>query len=162
MNFTDFVQYVKTRCMYETIYEDSDSNLILVIRMLDAYGMANKMSEKRWPSAAIGKETLQDALKRENTTPPQQEQEPVATDWERIARVQDAKLRAMCDEAGGFEKLCEVMDKYERTTPPQRKPLSDEEKQAMWSRTKVYLTPKRSYFQGIADSEAAHGIKENI
>lgn len=60
-------------------------------------------------------------------------QEPVATDWERIARVQDAKLRAMCNEAGGFEKLCEVMDKYERTTPPQRpsrsdiKPLTDEE-----------------------------------
>ena len=50
--------------------------------------------------------------------------EPVATDWERIARVQDAKLRAMCNEAGGFEKLCEVMDKYERTTPPQRKPLT--------------------------------------
>ena len=50
----------------------------------------------------------------------QPEQEPVTTDWERIARVQDAKLRAMCNEAGGFEKLCEVMDKYERTTPPQR------------------------------------------
>jgi hypothetical protein len=43
MNFIDFVQFVKTRCMYETIYEDSDSNLILVIRMLDAYAMANKM-----------------------------------------------------------------------------------------------------------------------
>ena len=57
----------------------------------------------------------------------QPEQEPVATDWERIAHVQDAKLRAMCNEAGGFEKLCEVMDKYERTTPPQRKPLTDEE-----------------------------------
>ena len=49
-----------------------------------------------------------------------QEQEPVATDWERIARVQNAKLMAMCNEAGGFEKLCEVMDKYEKTTPPQR------------------------------------------
>ena len=54
-------------------------------------------------------------------------QEPVATDWERIARVQNAKLMAVCDEAGGFEKLCEVMDKYEATTPPQRKPLTDEE-----------------------------------
>ena len=39
------------------------------------------------------------------------QQEP--TDWERIARVQDAKLRAMCDEPGGFEKLCEVMNRYE-------------------------------------------------
>lgn len=34
------------------------------------------------------------------------------TDWERVARVQDAKLRAMCNEPGGFEKLKEVMDRY--------------------------------------------------
>ena len=45
MNFIDFVQFVKTQCMYETIYEDSDGNLILVTRMLDAYAMANKMVE---------------------------------------------------------------------------------------------------------------------
>jgi len=50
----------------------------------------------------------------------QPEQEPVAIDWERIAKVQNAKLMAMCDEAGGFEKLCEVMDKYEATHQPQR------------------------------------------
>jgi hypothetical protein len=43
MNFIDFVQFVKTQCMHETIYEDSDGNLILVTRMLDAYAMANKM-----------------------------------------------------------------------------------------------------------------------
>ena len=43
MNFIDFVQFVKTQCMYETIYEDSNGNLILVTRMLDAYAMANKM-----------------------------------------------------------------------------------------------------------------------
>lgn len=54
----------------------------------------------------------------------QPEPEPVATDWERIARVQNSKLMAMCDEAGGFEKLCEVMDKYERTAPPKREPVS--------------------------------------
>jgi len=50
----------------------------------------------------------------------QERGEPVETDWERIARVQNAKLMAMCGEAGGFEKLCEVMDKYEATTPQQR------------------------------------------
>jgi len=45
---------------------------------------------------------------------------PVATDWERIARVQDAKLRAMCNEPKAFEQLCEIMDRYEdlRPTPP--------------------------------------------
>ena len=67
-----------------------------------------------WPSGCADSERC-----RADNTPAQQ-QKPVATDWERIARVQDAKLRAMCNEAGGFEKLCEVMDKYERTTPPQR------------------------------------------
>jgi len=55
--------------------------------------------------------------------------EPVETDWERIARVQNAKLMAVCDEAGGFEKLCEIMDKYEAITPTQRTwvGLTDEE-----------------------------------
>jgi hypothetical protein len=52
-------------------------------------------------------------------------QEPVATDWERIAKVQDAKLRAMCNEPGTFEKLCELLDKYEamRPTPPAPQPV---------------------------------------
>ena len=45
MDFIDFVQFVKTQCMHETIYEDSNDNLILVTRMLDAYAMANKMVE---------------------------------------------------------------------------------------------------------------------
>ena len=45
MDFIDFVEFVKTQCMYETIYEDSNDNLILVTRMLDAYAMANKMVE---------------------------------------------------------------------------------------------------------------------
>ena len=56
-----------------------------------------------------------DCVRAEKPAPAQ---EPVATDWERIARVQNAKLMAMCNEPGGFEKLREVMDRYERTTPP--------------------------------------------
>jgi hypothetical protein len=32
--------------MYETIYDDSEGRTILVIRMLDAYGMVNKAQEK--------------------------------------------------------------------------------------------------------------------
>jgi len=68
------------------------------------------------------------------TTPPAAPvQEPVATDWERIARVQDAKLRAMCNDPTAFEQLCEIMDRYEalRPTPPaEQRPwvgLTDEE-----------------------------------
>lgn len=39
-----------------------------------------------------------------------------SAEWERVAKVQDAKLRAVCNEPGGFERLCEVMDKYEGRT----------------------------------------------
>ena len=84
------------------------------------------------------------------------EQEPVATDWERIARVQDAKLRAMCNEAGGFEKLCEVMDKYEQTTPPQRKPLTEQEIGAILEDTNAFGPRLYTFARAI---EAAHGIK---
>lgn len=62
-----------------------------------------------------------------------------------------------------WEKFCDSncvwTDHHPDCKLAERKPLTDEEKQAMWERTKVYLTPKRSYFQGIADSEVAHGIK---
>ena len=89
-------------------------------------------------------------------------QEPVATDWERIARVQNAKLIAMCGEVGGFEKLCEVMDKYKRTTPPQRKPLTDEQIDAVRNETPPsagidFDLRCRDFARAI---EAAHGIKE--
>ena len=64
----------------------------------------------------------------------QEQGEPVTTDWERIARVQNAKLMAMSDTVGGFEKLCEVLDKYE-TTKPQTKEwvkLTREEKYSIY------------------------------
>lgn len=48
------------------------------------------------------------------------------TDWERIARVQDAKLRAMCNEPGAFEELCKLMDKYEAMRPTPAAPVQDQ------------------------------------
>jgi hypothetical protein len=96
--------------------------------------------------------------------------EPVATDWERIARVQNAKLMAMLDEAGGFEKLCEVMDKYEALspTPPQRKPLTDEEMKTVveqelvnyWDGEYIDTTGARDCLTNFARAiESAHAIK---
>lgn len=94
---------------------------------------------------------------------PAQQQEPVATDWERVARVQDAKLRAMCDEPGGFEKLCEVMDRYEHTSPPaQRKPLTMQERTSIVRANTSFHDKKEIDAYGIIDDvEAAHDIKEN-
>jgi hypothetical protein len=45
MTYEEFLKFVPAKCMYETIYDDSDGRPILVIRMLDAYGMVNKLSQ---------------------------------------------------------------------------------------------------------------------
>lgn len=45
MTYEEFLKFVPAKCMYETIYADSDGIPILVIGMLDAYGMVNKAQE---------------------------------------------------------------------------------------------------------------------
>ena len=37
LTYEEFLDFVRAKCMYETIYDDSDGRTILVIRMLDAY-----------------------------------------------------------------------------------------------------------------------------
>ena len=46
MTYEEFFKFVQSKCMYETIYEDSEGRIILVIRMLDAYGMVHKAQKK--------------------------------------------------------------------------------------------------------------------
>ena len=47
MKYEDFEKFIKEKCMYDTIYEDSDGRQILVVQMLDAYGMLNK-APREW------------------------------------------------------------------------------------------------------------------
>jgi hypothetical protein len=47
MTYEEFLKFVPSRCMHEAIYDDSDGRTILVIRMLDAYGMVNK-AQQQW------------------------------------------------------------------------------------------------------------------
>ncbi len=99
----------------------------------------------------------------EDEPPQRTEQEPVAIDWERIAKVQNAKLMAMCDEADGFEKLCEVMNKYKATHPPQRKPLTDKVLNVIasqWHMNLLVGKDKADVMSFARAIEAAHGIKE--
>lgn len=42
MTYEEFIEFVQSKCMYETVYEDSEGRLILVIDMLSAYSMVNK------------------------------------------------------------------------------------------------------------------------
>ena len=47
LTYDEFIDFVTAKCMYETIYKDSEGRLILVINLLDAYEMANKLKEKK-------------------------------------------------------------------------------------------------------------------
>ena len=47
MTYDEFIDFVTAKCMYETIYKDSEGRIILVISLLDAYEMANKLKEKK-------------------------------------------------------------------------------------------------------------------
>jgi ribosomal protein L32 len=44
MTYEEFLEFVPSKCMHETIYEDSEGRLILVIEMLDAYSLINKVN----------------------------------------------------------------------------------------------------------------------
>ncbi len=46
MTYEEFLNFVHSKCLYETIYDDSDGNTILVIRLADAVSMINKAP--RW------------------------------------------------------------------------------------------------------------------
>jgi len=43
MTFEEFLYFVPDKCEYETIYIDNEGRLILVVNMVDAYSMVNKM-----------------------------------------------------------------------------------------------------------------------
>jgi regulator of RNase E activity RraB len=46
MNYQEFVERVQ-HSMHETIYEDSEGRSILIIDLLDAFGLANKLIEAK-------------------------------------------------------------------------------------------------------------------
>jgi hypothetical protein len=39
MTYEEFIKFVQSECIHEAIYKDSEGRTILVITMLDAYGM---------------------------------------------------------------------------------------------------------------------------
>ena len=60
MTYGEFLEYVSYKCHPETIYTDSDGHPILVIRLLDAYGMVNKLQR---PWVGLTKEQMLEILK---------------------------------------------------------------------------------------------------
>jgi len=45
MNYEDFKVHLESKCLYETIYMDSEGREILVIGVLDAFVMTSRLSD---------------------------------------------------------------------------------------------------------------------
>ena len=52
MTHEEFLKFVPAECIYETIYDDSEGRAILVIRLLDAFGMVNK-AQREWVGLTV-------------------------------------------------------------------------------------------------------------
>ena len=86
----------------------------------DGWGSSARLQKERAITAikqALAAQPATDNNESLESRAVQTVQEPVVVDWERIAKVQNAKLMAMIDEPGAFEKLCEIMGKYEALSP---------------------------------------------
>lgn len=46
MTYNEFIDIVKKSGEYEVVYDDSEGRLILVIRMIDAYGLISDCVKK--------------------------------------------------------------------------------------------------------------------
>ena len=63
MTYEEFLNFVPSKCVYETIYDDSDGRTILVIRLLDAFSMVNK-AQREW--VGLTDEEIDQGLLRTN------------------------------------------------------------------------------------------------
>jgi len=52
MTYEEFLKFVPAKCIYETIYEDTEGRPILVISLLNAYGMVNK-AQRPWQGLTV-------------------------------------------------------------------------------------------------------------
>ena len=204
MTYEEFQEYVRAKCMYETIYTDSDGREILVIKLLDAYGMVNRVQPEQeqdrqidqliqerdhrdeiidklcdavlgpdryeWSSQYFFEDAVREVEERMAALEAQPEQEPVAikhmAKWvEYLKRQSDHGQHLHIPSgmsAGTCWDLARELEQFINTTPPQRKPLTDEEIDKLpWepheSNPMTFAEGLRYFARAI---EAAHGIKE--
>ena len=47
MSYEDFVKVVREKSIYETIYEDTEGRVLLVIGLLDAYALYTQLTKDK-------------------------------------------------------------------------------------------------------------------
>lgn len=85
MTYEEFLKFVPAKCIYETLYEDTEGRPILVISMLDAYDMVDKLQR---PWVSLTPEEVLDLFDVNNV---------YGSKWIEFARTVEAKLKAKND-----------------------------------------------------------------
>jgi len=121
MTYEEFLEFVPAKCMYETIYDDSEGRTILVISLLDAYGMVNK-----------AKQMQSSVDKAVNRMAQPAQQEPVAL------VISGVLVKS---------KFPENYTGHLYTTPPQRTwvGLTDREKSNLWLESRAAIPRFHTY-----------------
>jgi len=134
MKYEDFEKFVRETCMYDTIYEDSDGRQILIIQMLDAYGMVDKALRARLaqpePAECDGGQCgIGGYCKQCPKT--QLEQEPVAWGVPNTRPTEKAQFMMLLHSPDGCQYPEQLVPLY--TAPPKKElvGLTDEEYEAM-------------------------------
>jgi len=81
MTYEEFLKFVPAKCIYETLYEDTEGRPILVISMLGAYNMVDK-AQRPW--VGLEAEEILDLFDRNNV---------YGSKWIEFARTVEAKLK---------------------------------------------------------------------
>lgn len=85
MTYEEFLKFVPAKCIHETLYEDTEGRPILVISMLDAYDMVDKLQR---PWVSLTPEEVLDLFDVNNV---------YGSKWIEFARTVEAKLKAKND-----------------------------------------------------------------
>ena len=67
MTYEDFEKFVREQCAYETMYYDSNGRLMLIINMLEAYMMVNKVDHQKHINLHISFGEVLDKMEEKNT-----------------------------------------------------------------------------------------------
>ena len=87
MTYEEFQEYVRAKCLYETIYSDSDGREILIIQMLAAYALVNRAPKREWVGLTM------DDINQFETWFDDEEERKGWVDPALIAKYFDAKLK---------------------------------------------------------------------
>ena len=132
MKYEDFEKFIKEKCMYETIYDDSNGRQVLIIQMLDAYGMVNKAITALRLAIDVQNMASESTYKAALAQPAQQEQNNTyvyasnlaKTIWQKHYMKESPKFALLDTTEGVLTQIDNMTCGLVREKPAQQEPVA--------------------------------------